>query len=115
MPRCSAEQRQGCQAAPCRIPGRKKVAAEELANAKAAKEELETAQAALQKQYDDMNSDISAILAEAEQTRMSAEEAKKKEEEAVRRPPKGPFSRARQAPARRTALPRAIPAAFRAG
>ena len=30
-----------------------------------------------------MNSDISAILAEAEQTRMSAEEAKKKEEEAA--------------------------------
>lgn len=60
------------------------LAAEELANAKAAKEEVETAQAALQKQYDDMNSDISAILAEAEQTRMDAETAKQKEEEAAK-------------------------------
>ena len=70
------------EAAHAEYSKQEKVAAEELANAKAAKEELETAQAALQKQYDDMNSDISAILAEAEQTRMSAEEAKKKEEEA---------------------------------
>lgn len=71
------------EAAHAEYSRQEQIAADELANAKAAKEELETAQEALQKQYDEMNSDISAILAEAEQTRMSAEEAKKKEEEAA--------------------------------
>lgn len=59
-----------------------KLAAEELENARIAKEELEAAQASLQAEYDAMSDEIASIHAEAEQTRMSAEEARKKEEEA---------------------------------
>lgn len=59
-----------------------KVAAEELEKATAAKEEVETAQAALQSEYDQMNSDIAATLAEAEQARMDADAAAEKEEQA---------------------------------
>lgn len=59
-----------------------KLAAEELENARIAKEELEAAQESLQAEYDSMSDEVAAIRAEAEQTRMSAEEARKKEEEA---------------------------------
>ena len=62
-----------------------KVAAEELENARIAKEELEAAQASLQEEYNSMSDEVAAIRAEAEQTRMSAEEARKKEEEAKRK------------------------------
>lgn len=61
-----------------------KIAAEELAKSKAAKEEVEAAQASLQAEYDNMSADIAALHSEIEQTRMSAEEARKKEEEAKR-------------------------------
>lgn len=62
-----------------------KVAAEELENARIAKEELEAAQASLQEEYNSMSDEVAAIRAEAEQTRMSAEEAREKEEEAKRK------------------------------
>lgn len=58
------------------------IAAEELENARIAKEEVEAAQASLQAEYDAMNSEIAAIHSEIEQVRMSAEEARQKEEEA---------------------------------
>lgn len=61
-----------------------KLAAEELENARIAKEELEAAQASLQEEYNSMSDEVAAIRAEAEQTRMSAEEARQKEEEAKR-------------------------------
>lgn len=61
-----------------------KIAAEELENARIAKEELEAAQASLQAEYNAMSDEVAAIRAEAEQTRMSAEEARQKEEEAKR-------------------------------
>ncbi len=57
-------------------------AAEELENARVAKEELEAAQKSLQEEYDAMSDEVAAIRAEAEQVRMSAEEARQKEEEA---------------------------------
>lgn len=58
------------------------IAADELATATAAKEEVEAAQAQLQAEYDQMSDDIAAIHAEIEQVRMDAEEAARKEEEA---------------------------------
>ncbi|MDO5043433.1 MAG: peptidoglycan DD-metalloendopeptidase family protein [Slackia sp.] len=58
------------------------IAAEELSKARAAKEELESAQASLQAEYDQMNEDIIAIHAEIEQVRMDAEAAREKEEAA---------------------------------
>lgn len=58
------------------------IAADELAKARAAKEELESAQASLQAEYDQMNEDIIAIHAEIEQVRMDADAAREKEEAA---------------------------------
>lgn len=58
------------------------IAADELAKARAAKEELEEAQASLQAEYDRMNEDIIAIHAEIEQVRMDADAAREKEEAA---------------------------------
>lgn len=58
------------------------IAAEELSKARAAKEELESAQASLQAEYDRMSEDIIAIHAEIEQIRMDADAAREKEEAA---------------------------------
>lgn len=58
------------------------IAAEEVANAEKAKDELEAAQASLQQEYDSMNADIAARQAEIEQIRMDADEARQREEEA---------------------------------
>ncbi len=58
------------------------IAAEELENAREAKEELEAAQQSLQDEFDSMSDDVAAVLAEAEQARMDADEAREKEEEA---------------------------------
>ena len=74
--------RQEAQDAYAEYQRQEQIAAEEMAAAEAAKEELEAAQAALQAEYDAMAEDIAATQAEIEQVRMDAEEARKKEEEA---------------------------------
>lgn len=70
------------EAARAEYAAQEKIAADELAKARAAKEELESAQASLQAEYDQMNDDIAAIQAEIEQVRMDADAAREKEEAA---------------------------------
>lgn len=70
------------EAAHAEYSAQEKVAAEELKNAKAAKQEVEKAQASIQAEYDAMNSEIAALHSEIEQVRMSAKEARRKEREA---------------------------------
>lgn len=70
------------EAAHAEYSAQEKVAAEELENAKAAKREVEKAQANIQAEYDAMNDEIAALHSEIEQVRMSAKEARRKEREA---------------------------------